>query len=120
MNISKDKPATGSVNEDKNAKEGTANAEAKDNSKDDSKSNKRSAEQKAISAEVLALTNDFNAFSANCAFLCEAFAAIASDQSSMDAYIVYGFNRYGLWIKEQVTNFDERIEKLQEHIREQH
>ncbi|WDE10388.1 hypothetical protein [Thalassomonas haliotis] len=120
MNTPKDKCDTGSVNEDKNAKEGTVNAEAKGNSQGDSKGDKKSAEQKAISAEVLALTNDFNTFSANCAFLCEAFAAIASDQSNMDDYIVYGFNRYGLWIKEQVVDFDERIEKLQEHIREQH
>ncbi|WDE12615.1 hypothetical protein [Thalassomonas haliotis] len=68
---------------------------------------------------MLALSNDFNTFSADCAFLCEAFAAIASDQSPMDGYIVYGCNRYGLWIKEQVANFDERIQELQEYIREQ-
>ncbi|WDE09985.1 hypothetical protein [Thalassomonas haliotis] len=112
MNTAKAKPDSASVNKDNNAKESE--------SKTGSKEHIQSAQQKAISAEVLALTNDFNAFSANCAFLCEAFAAIVSYRANIDAYIVYGVNHYGLWIKEQVVNFDERIEKLQEHIRELH
>ncbi|WDE10828.1 hypothetical protein [Thalassomonas haliotis] len=115
MKTPTDKTGTGPHNQADNAKADTA-AEVKGGGKDDSKN----AEQKAVSVEVLALTNDFNSFSLDCAFLCEAFAAIANVQPSIDGYPLHGFNRYGLWIKEQVANFDERIEKLQEHIREFH
>ncbi|WDE09885.1 hypothetical protein [Thalassomonas haliotis] len=112
MNTAKDKADAGALNEDSNAKGDTAHGEAKDDGKN--------AERKVISAEVLALSNDFNTFSADCAFLCEAFAAVANEQPNIDGYTAHGFNRYGLWIKEQVANFDERIEQLQEHIRALH
>ncbi|WDE10626.1 hypothetical protein [Thalassomonas haliotis] len=112
MKTTEDNPAPGPAKEAKKPPKSTVESQAKGDT--------RTAEQKAISAEILTLTSEFNRFSSDCAFLCEAFAATASDQSNMDDYIVYGFNRYSLWIKEQVLDFDERIQKLQEHIREQH
>ncbi|WDD97879.1 hypothetical protein [Thalassomonas actiniarum] len=112
MNTSKNNPAPSSFSEEQSSK--------KDAAKVQTECDIKNVEQKAISAEVLALANDFHTFSSDCAFLCEAFAAIASEQPRIDGYTVYGFNRYSLWIKEQVVDFDERIQKLQEHIREQH
>ncbi|WDE06817.1 hypothetical protein SG34_007930 [Thalassomonas viridans] len=76
-------------------------------------------EPRPISRELTKLTNDFAAFSADCAFLCDAFAAIITDQEDVDEVTAYGFSRHTDWLKNQIAAFDHRIETLQRRMREQ-
>ncbi|WDE07241.1 hypothetical protein SG34_010325 [Thalassomonas viridans] len=75
--------------------------------------------QQPIASELLQLTNDFAAFSADCAFFCDAFAAIAEEQEDMNDYTSYGARRNCNRLKEQVINLDCRIHELQRRMREQ-
>ncbi|WDE08553.1 hypothetical protein SG34_032025 [Thalassomonas viridans] len=89
-----------------------------------------SDEQKPIASELLALTDDFAEFSADCAFLCDAFAVIAEEQEDISDYTSYGVRRcsdytsYGVRrcsdsVKEQVIALDRRIHALQRRVSEQ-
>ncbi|WDE03618.1 hypothetical protein SG34_019835 [Thalassomonas viridans] len=76
-------------------------------------------EIESIASEFLKLTNDFAAFSADCAFLCEAFTAIAGEQEDLNEFTSYGIRRYSNSLKEQVIAFDGKIHQLQTRMREQ-
>ncbi|WDE03223.1 hypothetical protein SG34_017660 [Thalassomonas viridans] len=77
------------------------------------------AEQQPIDSQFLKLTNDFAVFSADCAFLCDAFSAIADEQEDIDDYTSYGLKRYGWQLKAQVIALDQRIHQLQRRMREE-
>ncbi|WDE05445.1 hypothetical protein SG34_000395 [Thalassomonas viridans] len=73
-------------------------------------------EQKPVASELLTLTDDFAGFSADCAFYCDALAAIAEDLEDVDDYTGYGIRRYSDTLKEQVILMDRRIHELQRRI----
>ncbi|WDE06475.1 hypothetical protein SG34_006025 [Thalassomonas viridans] len=74
--------------------------------------------QKPISSEFIKLTDDFGDFNADCAFLCDAFAAIINEQEDMNEFTAYGYQRNAKWLKNRVTEFDSRIQQLQRRMRE--
>ncbi|WDE07659.1 hypothetical protein SG34_012635 [Thalassomonas viridans] len=76
-------------------------------------------EQIPLTSEVIKLTDDFALFSADCAFLCDAFAVIASEQEDIGELTGYGLSRHAHWLKTQVAEFNERIYRLHQRIQEQ-
>ncbi|WDE06167.1 hypothetical protein SG34_004335 [Thalassomonas viridans] len=71
---------------------------------------------KQLSSDCIRLSDDFNKFSEECAFLCDAFAAVAHDPDYISEETSKGIGHLSCWLKEQAKSYRDRIDKLHEGL----
>ncbi|WDE07867.1 hypothetical protein SG34_013850 [Thalassomonas viridans] len=71
---------------------------------------------KQLSSECISLSDDFNKFSEECAFLCDAFAAVTREPDNISPQTGEGIRHLSCWLKEQAENYRERIEQLHQSL----
>ncbi|WDE05790.1 hypothetical protein SG34_002300 [Thalassomonas viridans] len=74
--------------------------------------------EKELASQALALCDDFNKFSEQCAFLCDAFSAIVRDPACIDEACGDGLGHHSYWLKVRVMEFRDRIEELHHKLRD--
>ncbi|WP_281558487.1 hypothetical protein [Thalassomonas sp. RHCl1] len=73
------------------------------------------AKRDQLASEFVDLCDDFYKFSQACAFLCDAFAAVAREPECITEDTSEGFGHVGYWLKCQLRDYREKIEKQQEY-----
>ncbi|WDE02139.1 hypothetical protein [Thalassomonas actiniarum] len=71
---------------------------------------------KQLKTDMLLLCDQFSQFSEECAFICDAFAAIVREPEALDEATIAGFSHYSIWIKDQVTGFKHKIHKVHQDL----
>ncbi|WDE02545.1 hypothetical protein [Thalassomonas actiniarum] len=71
---------------------------------------------KQLKADMLLLCDEFSQFNEECAFICDAFAAIVREPEALDQATIAGFSHYSIWLKEQVADFKHRIHKVHQEL----
>ena len=69
------------------------------------------AKRKQLSSELVDLCDDFHKFSQACAFLCDAFAAVAREPECITEDTSEGIGHVSYWLKCQLKDYREKIEK---------
>ncbi|WDE04254.1 hypothetical protein SG34_023385 [Thalassomonas viridans] len=75
---------------------------------------------KALLSALISLTDDFHKFTEECAFLCDAFAAVAREPECINEDTSEGIGHISYWLKDQVKGYDERINVLYKTLHNRH
>jgi hypothetical protein len=70
-----------------------------------------------LQLKVLRLYDEFSQFSDQCAFLCDAFAAIPAQQEPIEPETIEGINSYSYWLKTRLLEIKGELQKVHEQIR---
>ena len=74
-------------------------------------------EHETLSQEILALYDEFTQFHDQCSFLCDAFASLAAQIDAPDRFSAQGLGQYAEWMKLQIREYQNRLQKIQERSR---
>ena len=70
-----------------------------------------------LSGDSVSLSDDFNKFSEECAFLFDALAAVTREPECITEHTSEGIRHLCYWLKYQVIGYREKIEEMQESWR---
>ncbi|WDE05275.1 hypothetical protein SG34_028965 [Thalassomonas viridans] len=70
------------------------------------------ARRKAQLSALVDLTDDFSQFHQECAFLCDAFAAVAQEPECISEETSEGIRHLSCWLKCQAKEYYQRIDDL--------
>ncbi|WDE08667.1 hypothetical protein SG34_032655 [Thalassomonas viridans] len=70
------------------------------------------ARRKAQLSALVDLTDDFSKFHEECAFLCDAFAAVAQEPECISEETSEGIRHLSYWLKCQAKEYYQRIDQL--------
>ncbi|WDE03498.1 hypothetical protein SG34_019160 [Thalassomonas viridans] len=70
------------------------------------------ARRKAQLSALVDLTDDFSQFHQECAFLCDAFAAVAQEPECISEETSEGIRHMSYWLKGQAKDYYQRIDDL--------
>ncbi|WDE05619.1 hypothetical protein SG34_001355 [Thalassomonas viridans] len=70
------------------------------------------ARRKAQLSELIDLTDDFSKFHQECAFLCDAFAAVAQEPECISEETSEGIRHLSYWLKGQAKEYYQRIDAI--------
>ncbi|WDE08646.1 hypothetical protein SG34_032535 [Thalassomonas viridans] len=70
------------------------------------------ARRKAQLSALVDLTDDFSQFHQECAFLCDAFAAVAQEPECISEETSEGIRHLSYWLKCQAKEYYQRIDQL--------
>ncbi|WDE07769.1 hypothetical protein SG34_013250 [Thalassomonas viridans] len=70
------------------------------------------ARRKAQLSALIDLTDDFSQFHQECAFLCDAFAAVAQEPECISEETSEGIRHMSYWLKCQAKEYYQRIDDL--------
>ncbi|WDE04932.1 hypothetical protein SG34_027110 [Thalassomonas viridans] len=70
------------------------------------------ARRKAQLSALVDLTDDFSKFHEECAFLCDAFAAVAQEPECISEETSEGIRHMSYWLKHQAKAYYQRIDDL--------
>ncbi|WDE03592.1 hypothetical protein SG34_019700 [Thalassomonas viridans] len=70
------------------------------------------ARRKAQLSALVDLTDDFSKFHQECAFLCDAFAAVAQEPECISEETSEGIRHMSYWLKYQAKEYYQRIDEL--------
>ncbi|WDE04426.1 hypothetical protein SG34_024300 [Thalassomonas viridans] len=70
------------------------------------------ARRKAQLSELIDLTDDFYKFHQECAFLCDAFAAVAQEPECISEETSEGIRHLSYWLKSQAKDYYQRIDGI--------
>ncbi|WDE03818.1 hypothetical protein SG34_020915 [Thalassomonas viridans] len=70
------------------------------------------ARRKAQLSALVDLTDDFSQFHQECAFLCDAFAAVAQEPECISEETSEGIRHMSYWLKGQAKEYYQRIDDL--------
>ncbi|WDE03042.1 hypothetical protein SG34_016560 [Thalassomonas viridans] len=70
------------------------------------------ARRKAQLSELIDLTDDFSKFHQECAFLCDAFAAVAQEPECISEETSEGIRHMSYWLKCQAIAYYQRINDI--------
>ena len=65
-----------------------------------------------LAMELLRYYDDFSEFNDDCAFLCDAFAALVTNSDYLDQQSREGFDRHTRQLKQKVQEFKERLRDI--------
>jgi len=68
--------------------------------------------RKAQLSELVSLSDDFYKFQQECAFLCDAFAAIAQEPECINEETSEGLRHFSCWLKCQAREYHQRIDAI--------
>ncbi|WDE07542.1 hypothetical protein SG34_012040 [Thalassomonas viridans] len=68
--------------------------------------------RKAQLSALVDLTDDFSKFHQECAFLCDAFAAVAQEPECISEETSEGIRHMSYWLKYQAKEYYQRIDDL--------
>lgn len=71
------------------------------------------ANERPLPKQLLDYYDEFAEFSDRCAFLCDAFAAIASHNTSLDDYSIRGLAYSADWLKYRARELKEKLRVIQ-------
>ncbi|WDE08458.1 hypothetical protein SG34_031535 [Thalassomonas viridans] len=80
----------------------------------------QAAGRQALLSTLISLTDDFQKFNEECAFLCDAFAAVAREPDCISEETGEGIGHISCWLKDQVKDYNERINTLYKTAQGQH
>lgn len=80
--------------------------------------NHKSKNIRRLRLEFLELYDEFSEFSEQCAFLCDAFAAIPAQQELLEPGTIGGINFYSHWLKTRVLELKNELRKMYEQLKE--
>ncbi len=75
------------------------------------------AEARPVSKQLLDYYDEFTEFSDRCAFLCDAFAAVAAHNESLDEHSVRGLAYSADWLKLRARELKEKLRTIQRSSR---
>ncbi|WDE05830.1 hypothetical protein SG34_002530 [Thalassomonas viridans] len=70
------------------------------------------ARRKAQLSDLIDLTDDFSQFHQECAFLCDAFAAVAQEPECISEETSEGIRHLSYWLKCQAKDYYQRIDGI--------
>ncbi|WDE02815.1 hypothetical protein SG34_015325 [Thalassomonas viridans] len=70
------------------------------------------ARRKTQLSALVDLTDDFSQFHQECAFLCDAFAAVAQEPECISEETSEGIRHMSYWLKSQAKEYYQRIDDL--------
>lgn len=68
----------------------------------------------SFAMELLNYYDEFTEFNEDCAFLCDAFAAIAASSENLDRYSINGFERNAFRLKRRAVELKEKLKAIRE------
>ncbi len=71
--------------------------------------------KEALSGQLLAFYDDFSEFNDYAAFLCDAFASVASIEGGLDESSLPGMKRSAQWLKERMEQLKNELQQIQEN-----
>ncbi|WDE08851.1 hypothetical protein SG34_033710 [Thalassomonas viridans] len=74
---------------------------------------------KALLSMLISLTDNFHKFNEECAFLCDAFAAVAREPDDISEDTSEGIGHISARLKAQLKAYDERIYTLYKTVQSQ-
>ncbi|WDE03085.1 hypothetical protein SG34_016815 [Thalassomonas viridans] len=74
------------------------------------------ARRKALLSTLVSLTDDLSQFHEECAFLCDAFAAVTHDPACITEETSEGIRHISYWLKHQVKSYYERVRDIHEEV----
>ncbi|WDE14219.1 hypothetical protein [Thalassomonas haliotis] len=74
------------------------------------------AEIKPVLSELVSLSDDFGKFSQECAFLCDAFAALTQEPECIVPDTSEGIRHLSYWLKCEAKGYRQKIDKLYGHL----
>ncbi len=78
---------------------------------------KESKRIRKLQRMVLRLYDEYAQFTDQCAFLCDAFAAIPEKQEIVEPETIEGINHYSHWLKTRVLEIKGELHKIHEQLR---
>ncbi|WDD98491.1 hypothetical protein [Thalassomonas actiniarum] len=75
------------------------------------------AKRSKLAGESLDLCDDFGKFSEECAFLFDAFAAVAREPECITPDTIEGIRHINFWLKYQVIGYREKIDNIHAGLR---
>lgn len=79
---------------------------------------KNNKEIRELQLKVVRLYDDFTHFSDQCAFLCDAFAAIPAQQELIEPETIGGIDFYSRWLKTRLLEIKNEMRKIHEQLSE--
>ncbi|WDE06958.1 hypothetical protein SG34_008740 [Thalassomonas viridans] len=76
------------------------------------------ARREQLSRDFRELSDDFNKFSEECAFLCDAFAALGREPQYITPPTGEGFGHISYWLKCRVIDYRDKIDDIRESWKE--
>ena len=71
-----------------------------------------------IRLKVLSLHDELTLFCDQCAFLCDAFAAVPAQHEFMDAETIGGINFYSTWVKNRLFALKGELGEIHKQLKE--
>jgi hypothetical protein len=72
----------------------------------------------SLHLEVVRLYDELTEFSDQCAFLCDAFAAIPAQQEDIASETISGISYYSHWLKTRLLEIKNELRKIHEQLSE--
>ena len=79
---------------------------------------KKNKDIRELQLKVVRLYDEFTQFSDQCAFLCDAFAAIPAQQEEIEIETIGGIEFYSRWLKTRLLEIKKELRKIHEQLRE--
>jgi hypothetical protein len=79
---------------------------------------KNTKEIRKLRLKVLKLYDEFTQFSDQCAFLCDSFSAIPTQQEFIEPQTIGGIHFYSRWLKTRVLEIKSELRQVHEQLRE--
>jgi len=111
-------PENGAVG-NKTDEAGTNNVEPGKSTEHATSATPEAGETTSLGYEVVSLSDDFSHFCKECAFLCDAYAAVVSEPECIGEMTAAGLGHSTYRLKKQVEDFHYRIENIYERWRKE-
>jgi len=79
---------------------------------------KKNKKIRELQFKVVKLYDEFAQFSDQCAFLCDSFAAIPSQQEVIEPETIGGISFYSHWLKTRTLEIKNELRKVHEQLNE--
>lgn len=71
-------------------------------------------EENILALDLLHFYDEFVEFHDYCAFLCDAFSCLATEEDGLDDSTAMGLIRFSGWMKHRVENLKQELKQIQE------
>ncbi|WDE07594.1 hypothetical protein SG34_012305 [Thalassomonas viridans] len=75
-----------------------------------------SEEEQALASRTMELCDEFSHFTAECAFICDAFAAIVKDPACINEPAIFGIELTAYKIKTRMIDINNRLIDIHEEL----
>ena len=76
--------------------------------------NRPKTQETSLATDLLHFYDEFVEFHDYCAFLCDAFACLATEEDYLDASTAMGVSRFSHWVKRRTHMLKQELKQIQE------